>query len=65
MFTATTERTLTETPTRAILGFLAKLATALVILIAARTGPGYLNNFSASISGASAGVRPPCGGAAG
>jgi len=30
-----------------------------------RTGPGYLNNFSASISGASAGVRPPCGGAAG
>jgi hypothetical protein len=35
MFTATTERTLTETPTRAILGFLAKLATALVILIAA------------------------------
>jgi VIT1/CCC1 family predicted Fe2+/Mn2+ transporter len=30
-----------------------------------RGGPGCLNNFSASISGASAGVRLPCGGAAG
>jgi hypothetical protein len=30
-----------------------------------RTGPGCLNNFSASISGASAGVRLPSGGAAG
>jgi len=30
-----------------------------------RGGPGYLNRFSASISGASAGVRPPCGWAAG
>jgi hypothetical protein len=27
--------------------------------------PGCLHNFSASISGASAGVRLPCGGAAG
>ena len=26
-----------------------------------RGGPGCLNRFSASISGASAGVRPPCG----
>jgi hypothetical protein len=32
---------------------------------AIRAGPGCLNNFSASISGASAGVRLPCGGAAG
>ena len=31
----------------------------------ARGGPGCLNSFSASISGASAGVRLPCGGAAG
>ena len=30
-----------------------------------RAGPGRLNNFSASISGASAGVRLPSGGAAG
>ena len=30
-----------------------------------RGGPGYLNRFSASISGASAGVRLPCGLAAG
>jgi hypothetical protein len=30
-----------------------------------RSGPGCLNNFSASISGASAGVRLPSGGAAG
>jgi cell division GTPase FtsZ len=30
-----------------------------------RAGPGCLNNFSASISGASAEVRLPCGGAAG
>jgi putative DNA primase/helicase len=30
-----------------------------------RGGPGCLNSFSASISGASAGVRLPCGGAAG
>jgi hypothetical protein len=30
-----------------------------------RAGPGCLNSFSASISGASAGVRLPCGGAAG
>jgi hypothetical protein len=30
-----------------------------------RTGPGYLNRFSASISGASTGVRPPSGLAAG
>jgi hypothetical protein len=29
-----------------------------------RGGPGYLNSFSASISGASAGVRLPCGEAA-
>jgi uncharacterized protein YecT (DUF1311 family) len=29
-----------------------------------RGGPGCLNRFSASISGASAGVRLPCGGAA-
>ena len=32
---------------------------------AQRGGPGCLSNFSASISGASAGVRLPCGGAAG
>ena len=32
---------------------------------AERGGPGCLNRFSASISGASAGVRLPCGGAAG
>jgi hypothetical protein len=31
----------------------------------ARTGPVCLNRFSASISGASTGVRPPCGLAAG
>ncbi|HLH89669.1 MAG TPA: hypothetical protein VKX28_14545 [Xanthobacteraceae bacterium] len=30
-----------------------------------RRGPGYLNGFSASISGASARVRLPSGGAAG
>jgi hypothetical protein len=30
-----------------------------------RAGPGYLNRFSASISGASTVVRPPCGWAAG
>jgi hypothetical protein len=30
-----------------------------------RGGPGCLNRFSASISGASAGVRLPCGGARG
>jgi hypothetical protein len=30
-----------------------------------RTGPVCLNRFSASISGASTGVRPPCGLAAG
>jgi hypothetical protein len=30
-----------------------------------RGGPGCLNIFSASISEASAGVEPPCGGAAG
>jgi predicted dithiol-disulfide oxidoreductase (DUF899 family) len=30
-----------------------------------RAGPGCLNSFSASISGASAGVMPPCGLAAG
>jgi hypothetical protein len=29
-----------------------------------RAGPGCLNSFSASISGMSAGVRLPCGGAA-
>ena len=30
-----------------------------------RAGSGYLNKISASISGASAKVRPPCGKAAG
>jgi len=49
-------------PQRAALATLAMLERTIA---AFRTGPGYLNNFSASISGASAGVRPPCGGAAG
>jgi hypothetical protein len=35
------------------------------VLDGLRAGPGCLNNFSASISGASAGVRLPSGGAAG
>ena len=43
-----------------------KLKRAQILLAAdARGGPGCLNRISASLSGASAGVRLPSGGAAG
>jgi hypothetical protein len=36
---------------------------SIIPVVGQRAGPGCLNSNSASISGASAGVRPPCGAA--
>jgi hypothetical protein len=46
------------------LGCAGRVVSGWVLVRGVRGGPGCLNRFSASISGASAGVRLPSGGAA-
>ncbi|MET4804403.1 S8 family serine peptidase, partial [Bradyrhizobium sp. LB11.1] len=52
-------------PSRMLLSKSTKKPTTKDVIVVGRAGPGCLNRISARISGASAGVRPPCGLAAG